>query len=347
MCGWAGAGNIGDELLTRAIVGLLRAAGAAPVVASRDPAATRRLHGVDAVAWGPGAGRAVGAVDGVIVGPGGILQDDSSLWNLPGHLAPALRARARGLPVAAVGVGAEPLRRRSSRALLRRALAGRPVVTRDEASTAALIAAGIDATTGVDLVFGLDLDIPSGGDRPPGTGEVLVAVGPRVRPGLLLPAARRLEPPPIAAVVAAIERLAEREDAPVALAAFRGRRDRDVAEDLAARLTVPCRTVPATVDAHVAAVAGARVVLASRYHAVVLAARAGVPAVVVSSEPKLVSLAADLPGATRCSTWADVGSLAAVPAALAEPVPAAGRAAVAVRRLVDEAGAHATPGGGG
>ena len=111
--GWAGAGNVGDELLTRAMVTRLRRLGAEPVVASRAPLATTALHGVDAVPWGPRGRAALAGIDGVCVGPGGILQDTSSLWSLPGHLAIAFLARRRGLPVAAIGVGAEPLRRRT------------------------------------------------------------------------------------------------------------------------------------------------------------------------------------------------------------------------------------------
>ncbi|MDW3217934.1 MAG: polysaccharide pyruvyl transferase family protein [Acidimicrobiales bacterium] len=347
ICGWAGAGNIGDELLTAAIVAMVRGAGGVPVVASRDPGTTAAEHEVESVPWGMGARGAVATVDGVIVGPGGILQDGSSLWNLPGHLAAALAARRRGVPVAAFGVGAEPLRRRSSARLLRRALADAPVVTRDEGSSDALRAAGLHPTTAADLAFTLDL--PDAPAEP--NDEIIVAVGPGVKPGLVRPAARRLVAPPVAQIAAAVERLAVEQGYRVALAGFRGRRDRDVAAELRAALSVDARLVDDTVDAHVGAVAGARLVVASRYHAVVLAARAGVPAHVVSTEPKLRSLAADLgPDRATLGSWADL----AAPTGQPRPAPlrsgefaGAGEVAGAIAAFVADVGARRGDGVGG
>lgn len=346
MCGWAGAGNIGDELLTSAIVGVLREEGAAPVVASRDPAETARLHGVEAVGWGVGAARAARTIDGVVVGPGGILQDGSSLWNLPGHLGAAIVARRRGRPVAAVGVGAEPVSRRSSERMLRRALGGRPVVTRDAESTAALAEAGVDAATGRDLVFDADLGRFDGAGAPE-EGELVVAVGPSVRPGRFLPASRRLVPPPLAAIAAAIDDLAARLDRPIALTAFRGARDRATAEQLAAALRSTARVVPDSVDDHVAAVAGARLVVTSRYHAVVLAVRAGAPTAVVSAEPKLGSLGAELPGVHLLPGWTEVAALDPEHLAAPSAPPTDETARSVVHRLVVEAGARGAGGDGG
>lgn len=308
MCGWAGAGNVGDELLTRAVADVLRGQGAEPVVASRDPAATRRLHGLEAVPWGRRGRSHLDRIDGVCLGPGGILQDSSSLWSLPGHLAVPLRARRMGIPVAAVGVGAEPLRRASSGWMLRRALAGREVVTRDDASSAALKAVGVDARTGADLVFGLHLDLARRGrDRP----EIVVSVGGSVRPGLVAPASRRIEPAPVAEIARALDGLAAVLDATVALTRFRGERDAAAAAELAERLGAEAVVLPADVDEHVRRVAGARLVVSSRYHPVVLAARAGVPAVVVSDQPKVASLVEQLdrPDIIRVGSWAEAGTL--------------------------------------
>jgi polysaccharide pyruvyl transferase CsaB len=336
VCGWAGAGNVGDELLTRAIVELIREAGAVPVVASRDPADTSDRHGVDAVSWGLGARRAVSAVDGVVVGPGGILQDRSSLWNLPGHLAAAFRATRLAVPVAGVGVGAEPLRRSSSRRLLRRALSSNVIVTRDQESSDALSAAGLhDVTTGADLVFGLALPAVVK------TGEIVVALGPSVRPGRFLPAARRLVQPPVHEIAAAVDTLATRLDAPVALGCFRGDRDRAFARDLAGRLTASSRIISLDEDDHVEAVAGARLVVSSRYHATVLALMAGVPSVIVSTEPKLCSLAASHPDeVSQLGSFAEVAD--ADPGVRREPRLAADDVAgAAICQLI--AGATRTP----
>lgn len=315
--GWAGAGNIGDELLTRQIVARLRAHGAEPVVVSRDPAATSAAHGVDAVPWGPRGITALRSVDAVCLGPGGLYQDTSSLWSLPGNLAVAIAARRRGLPVVSVGVGAEPLTRRSSAWLLRRALSGCAVVTRDEESSTVLRNAGLDPITSVDLVFGLD--VPAAGRR----DEILVAVGPGVGPGALRPAASRLVPVPAAEIAGAVERLAEGLGCAVVFGGFRGARDREAAAAVAEHLGVAHRLLAADVDAHVEQAAASRLVVSSRYHALVLAARAGTPALVVSPQAKLASLVAQLadaaaragsaPSAASAPTWGELPGPAAVP----------------------------------
>jgi polysaccharide pyruvyl transferase CsaB len=301
--GWAGAGNVGDELLTRAVVARLRRLGARPVVASRDPDATELLHGTEAVPWGPSGRAALDGLDGVCLGPGGILQDSSSLWSLPGHLSMALLAKRRGLPVAAIGVGAEPLRRRSSAWLLRRVLGTGTIVTRDEASSVALRHAGLVVQTGADVVFGLDLP------RPPPTGEIVVSVGGAVRPGLVSPAARRIDVPPLEEMAVAIDLLADRLNARVVLTRFRGVRDAETAAALRDVLRADAEVLGPDVDEHVRRVCGARVVVSSRYHPVVLAARAGVAAVAVSAQPKVRSLVAqiDEPWVALADSWVTLG----------------------------------------
>ncbi|MDE0066606.1 MAG: polysaccharide pyruvyl transferase family protein [Acidimicrobiaceae bacterium] len=310
VCGWSGAGNVGDELLTSAVVGVLRAQGAVPIVVSRDPGATSALHKVEALDWGPRGWRSTlaqgfrgdgteAAVDGVCVGPGGIIQDSSSIWSLPGHLLTPRRLRRAGKPVVGVGLGAEPLKRRSSRRLLRAVLKDAPVVARDEASAASLAAAGIDATVGCDLVFGLDLE------PLPRRAEIVVAVGPGVIPGRLRPAARRLRPDDPSLLVAAIGAVARRLGASVALAAFRGERDLDHTRLLASRLRHDTEVLAPDITTQVERIRSARLLVSSRYHPVVVAARSGTPTIVCSAEPKIRSLVGQLPGplVTRIDDW--------------------------------------------
>jgi len=329
--GWAGAGNVGDELLTRSLVAQIRANDAVPVVASRAPESTAALHGVESVAWGPKGRATLRSVDGVCLGPGGILQDSSSLWSLPGHLSVPGAARRRGIPLAAIGVGAEPLRRRSSGWLLRRVLAGRPVVTRDSDSSAALAAAGLDPTTGADVVFGLEL--PAVERR----REIVVSVGGTVGSGVITPARRRIRPAPIGLIAEAVDRLASRLDATVVLTRFRGARDAAAAAELADRLRSPSEVLSDDVDEHVRRVCGARVVVSSRYHPIVLAARAGVPALAVSTQAKVRSLAVQIgsPGVQIFDSWDDVGRAEtpeAVPPAVLEGVAVAHEAVGALVR---------------
>ncbi len=307
VCGWSGAGNIGDELLISAVVDCLRSAGAVPVVVSRDPETTSVLHGVETVAWGPRGWcrimsdqRGRGApIDGVCVGPGGIIQDWSSIWSLPGHLLGPLRLRRRGKPVAGVGLGAEPLRRAWSRRMLRTVLQRATVVVRDSASALAMAAAGVEAAVGADLVFGLEL---GGLERRP---EIVVAIGSDVAPGRLRPAGRRLTTEDPSLVAAALGALAERVGASIALTCFRGGRDREYAQLLAPRIRQDTEILGPDVDGQVDRIRSARLLISSRYHPVVIAARSGTPSIVCSKQAKLRSLVAQLdsPLTAKIDDW--------------------------------------------
>ena len=317
VCGWSGAGNIGDELLTSAVVESLRSAGAVPVVVSRDPQNTSALHGVETVARGPrgwlralaegrggsgGAKGSGGAIDGVCVGPGGIIQDWTSIWSLPGHLLAPLGPALRGRPVVGVGLGADPLKRGWSRRILRALLHDAPVVVRDPASAAAMAAAGVDAAVGADLVFGLELDAL------PRRTEIVVALGPGAAPGRLRPAGRSLRTEDPSRVAAGLGALAERLGATVALACFRGGRDRQYAQLLASRIRQDTEILGPGTDAQVDRIRSARLLVSSRYHPVVIAARSGTPAIVCSNEAKLGSLVAQLdsPLVARVPDWSQL-----------------------------------------
>ena len=305
-CGWAGAGNVGDELLTEWVVKEIESAGGQAAVSSVDPAATRRRHPTAiALRWGFRDLRLAGrTVDGVIVGPGGIIQDSSSLWSLPAHLAKGWRASRSGSAIAGVGLGAEPLRRRSSRWLVRKVLgAAGAVVTRDEPSRDVMTATGVDSVAAVDVVFGLSVPALSSGSG----DEIVVAVGPATRPGRILPARRRLVEVPKDEVAAAVISIAGRAGSSIALAAFRGPRDEAEALELSKRLGDGVRLIGEDSGQIRSVVAGARAVVTSRYHAAVLAIASGVPTLVVSEQRKLLELVAQVGDPRRVvamSSWA-------------------------------------------
>lgn len=302
MCGWSGAGNLGDELLTEVVISRLRAVGLDPVIRSAAPGVTEARHPrVDVVGRGLASLRAALQVDGVVLGPGGIVQDHTSIWSLPAHVVPALVVRARRRRVVGIGLGADPLRRRLSRWLLRAALGGGPIVVRDERSQAAMAAAGLDAEIDLDLAWELPA---SEADERVG---LTVALGPVAGVGAWRPGRRRLVPDDPAPVVEAIERLHERVGGPLRLVGFRGERDERYAEVLAGHL--PAASV---VDgaAGVDAVRGSELVVTSRYHAAVVALSSGVPVLADVRQGKLAALAAtpDLaPAIVGFSTWNDVG----------------------------------------
>ena len=98
VAGWVGSSNLGDELLYAALVRQLEARGGAPLAISTAPAATAAVHGTGALphddprTWL----RALGSHGHAVFGGGGLLQDESSRWNVPYHLARVLALRARG-----------------------------------------------------------------------------------------------------------------------------------------------------------------------------------------------------------------------------------------------------------
>lgn len=283
VCGWSGAGNIGDELLTQVVVERLRSIGADPIVRSADPEATGAVHDDVAVTDPRGAFRAAWSADAVVFGPGGIVQDHTSVWSLPGHLAPVLVARLRRRRIIGIGLGADPLRRRLSRLLLRLALGRSTVVVRDERSVAAMADAGVTASIDLDLAW--ELPTPPSGAR----SGIVVAIGPLPGEGALLPGRRRLEAEDAGPVVEALRSLASRVPGPIRFVSFRGERDETVARTLAAEL-VGAEVVPAS-DA-VVALRDAAVVVTSRYHAALLAVAAGIPVFADIRQGKLAALAA-------------------------------------------------------
>ena len=143
-----GYGNVGDESI---LAGLLTRLGERRVtVVSRDPEATRRLHGVDAIGiWG--AAVAVPRHRSVIIGGGGLFGRDMGAI---GRLLPAfgLGATAIGLPVLIEGIDVDTALVPSARllvpALMRRA---EHVSVRDRRSVALLRAWGVHADLAPDL----------------------------------------------------------------------------------------------------------------------------------------------------------------------------------------------------
>ncbi len=206
--GYFGGGNLGDEALLSAELGRFREAlrgRLEPVVATVDPALTRRLHGE--IATVPffdvkALSAAIAASDLVVWGGGGLLQDH---WHVPveelfldprggvpAYLRVPLLAAAWGRPCMVYAQGVGPLGVPENRRLVGLALSGVDVITvRDAASADLLRECGVTAcpilTTadpvvsirpapaerGRELIAGTALDP---GRRP------IVAVTPRVPP---------------------------------------------------------------------------------------------------------------------------------------------------------------------
>lgn len=320
--GYYGFGNAGDEAVLQGLLASLReAAGDEALhvtVLSGDPAATAAQHGVEAVPR-QHAGAVRGALrraDLLISGGGGLLQDRTSARSPLYYLGVIAMARALRVPVYLYGQGVGPIRRpwlQRVAAMCLKSVAGAGV--RDEASARRLLELGVPreriAVT-ADAAFAL---------APPGAAAREAA---RNRLG---PADRRLigvvwRSPWVEegvgesgrhtvrrGVAEAVARFAQAHGGSVVVFPFHPEMDEEDAVRFAGEVAAegadavrwpgdaamsfagepaapagPWMTLLAAVD----------VALCVRFHGLVFAAMAGVPAVALAYDPKVRHLAEDL-----------------------------------------------------
>ena len=295
IAGWIGAGNVGDELLLRVTAQELRRVDLEPVALSRDPARTEREHGMEAiphVLW-PGNGR---ALSGLVFGGGGLVQDRSSPWSPLFQLHRPWEASRRRLPTVAIGLGAEPLRwptsRSATRAGLRRCL---EVVTRDEPSARTIEPlVRRQPVPAADLAFLLP--------RPscvPKDVIVVSLVGPGSAAGIV-PASFRAPARPDPALVdrwaAELDQLAGALNCRLELLSMHPERDAPWHQAIAGAIGERARAIDAQVDTVIDVIGSARLVIAERFHAGVLALHLDVPVVGVAYARKVADLLVPIAG---------------------------------------------------
>ncbi|MHB1189202.1 MAG: polysaccharide pyruvyl transferase family protein, partial [Armatimonadota bacterium] len=212
-------------------------------------------------------------------------QDATSLQSLIYYLGVLELARfyRRKIMVLAQGIG--PLTRGISKALVRRALSRVDAVTvRDPESAELLSGLGVQSTVTADPALLL-----SPGKSPIDTTDMVVlALRDWHAPGLR----------------EAVRALAERLPAPLLLVAMHYPEDLAVAESLGVGTVQPSRWTPAET---LAAIAGCRMVIGMRLHALIFAASAGVPCVGLSYDPKVESFLASV--GQPCVSLAELSSL--------------------------------------
>lgn len=340
---WIGSANAGDDLIFAALCHKLLVRGTRVTAISTTPDETARM-GVQAVDHRdlPRVLRAIRTSDALVFGGGGLLQDQTSGFNLPYHLSRIAMARATATPFAVIGVGAGPLRTAVGRVQVRRALRGAVGVTvRDEGSLDLLRSLGVE---GVRLAADLAVALPSPDVTP---ADVICACLRPWRPTRgLLPVSTRgrsdiTAEPMVARLAAGLEDAAARTGMPVRFVALQPGWDDRLHERVAERLSCATELVAPAADAVVDQVAASRVVVAMRYHAGIAAMLAGRPSVLIGYDPKLDGLAAVLGPAGTLLAWdhTALGGLGpAVPDALAhaDRVPPALRALRARETANDE-----------
>jgi polysaccharide pyruvyl transferase CsaB len=294
LSGYYGFGNLGDEALLEVIAEQVRRRFPAVRldVLSATPESTAAKFGVEATPrWDLRAVKAaIARADAVLSGGGGLLQSATSLRSLvyyAGILRAAIRAHRKTMifaqsigPLDALG---SMVVRRSCRGLDR-------ATVRDERSRALLssLLAQTPVERTADPVFLYDpdatIDLSREGLGPESAPYALVALRrcPSFAKG-------------VATIARAVDRLSQTHGVRVAFLPLGGRSDAEVSTTVIRA----CRTAPMllpepTLEKAAAMIAGARIVVGMRLHALVLAARSAVPFLAVSYDPKVGSLLDDL-----------------------------------------------------
>ncbi|MDQ6941650.1 MAG: polysaccharide pyruvyl transferase CsaB [Candidatus Eremiobacteraeota bacterium] len=295
LSGYYGFGNLGDEALLQVIVERLRARwpACAVDVLSGDPAATARAYGVEATPRMDLARvrNAIDAADVVLSGGGGLLQNVTSLKSLlyySGVIRSAIRA---GKPTMVFAQSIGPLDF-WGRAMVRNFCKGIEAATvRDERSRTLLrsLLPGVPVERTADPVFlfepgGAPLDLAAEGLA--GDDAPLVIVSVRKWQG----ADKTSQ-----AMANAVDHLAARYGARVAFLPLGGPSDAEVATTIIRRCGSTPVLLPDYPLGQAAQVIGrASLVIGMRLHALIIAARLGVPFLALPYDPKVTALLEDL-----------------------------------------------------
>lgn len=295
LSGYYGFGNLGDEALLQVIVERLRARwpDCAVNVLSGDPAATERSYGVEATPRMdlPRVRGAIEAADIVLSGGGGLLQNVTSLKSLlyySGVIRSAIRA---GKPTMVFAQSIGPLDF-WGRAMVRNFCKGlRAATVRDERSRTLLrsLLPGVPVERTADPVFlfepgGDPLDLAAEGLA--GDDAPLVVMSVRKWQGADATAQ-------VMANVA--DHLAGRHGARVAFLPLGGPPDAEVATTIIRRCASTPVLLPDYPLGQAAQVIGrASLVIGMRLHALIIAARLGVPFLALPYDPKVTALLEDL-----------------------------------------------------
>ena len=292
---WAGSSNLGDELLLATTLGLLQERGAVPIVISADPKKTQEEFGVESVHHLNflRLRSAFSSVDALVFGGGGLLQDETSRWNLPFHLARVKMADRRNIPWVGIGIGAAGIKTTRGESQVKEAL-GRhlTMVVRDQSSMNRLQGLGIERLElGADLAFLL----------PPPTEppEPVTTVALRKPQGSSwIPGAFARQPPPdqpwISALAKALDEVATNSNRLTRFVAFESGSDDQLHTLVAREMRTPSEaTVPSRNELS-GVMAKSEACISMRYHGVITSALAEVPTVALTFSPKLASIAEEL-----------------------------------------------------
>ncbi len=302
IAGWFGSDNLGDELILQSLIRSIKARGAEPVAISIDPTGTSRDHGIATIihrnpSQSMALRRALEHCDGMAIA-GGLIQSETSPWNIPFHTS-RLRSAPHRCPAAAVGMGVGHVHGRLGRSLARHSLRRLArIVVRDSDSARRLRSWGLhDVAVGTDPVMTLEPELVEPADT------MCVILRPANQRGLRTAAAKAERSTPSPAVLdgiaRAIDDAADAAGLAVRFVAFQAGRDGPLHTELADRTGAPAEVVAPTLGNVIAEVGRSRVVVTMRYHGAVAALLHGRPAVLLASSPKMAALAGEAGGWAR------------------------------------------------
>ncbi len=311
--GYYGCGNAGDEAVLAGIKeALQRQAGdeAQMIVLSQNPAETRRLHGLAAVDRMnlSMVRRVLSETDLLLSGGGSLLQDTTSIRSLLYYLWIIRLAYSQGVPAMFYAQGIGPLRRALSRTLVRMVANRAACITvRDEPSARLLTSLGVTRAkieVTADPAFALS---PAPADC---VDRLMEAEGLPTDAPLLGVALRPWGAPgesPAEAYARLLNALAAQCRARIVLLPMQMPGDKTFAEEVAQRADCP-EAIAIVRNAYppetlLALTARMQAVVAMRLHALIFAARVGVPPFALSYDPKVESLMRGLGLADSLEHW--------------------------------------------
>jgi polysaccharide pyruvyl transferase CsaB len=295
LSGYYGFGNLGDEALLAIIVEHLRSRWPECVVdvLSGDPAGTARTYGVEATPRMdlPRVRGAIERADVVLSGGGGLLQNVTSLKSLLYYAGVIRSAVKAGKPTMIFAQSIGPLDF-WGRTVVRKFCKGLSAATVRDARSQALLASlvpGVRIERTADPVFlfepGVEpLDLAAEGLADDGAPLVVVSV-------------RKWQGGDATAngIAAAVDRLAGKHGARVAFLPLGGPPDAEAATTVIRRCASTPVLLPDYPLAQAAQVIGrASLVIGMRLHALIIAARLGVPFLALPYDPKVSALCEDL-----------------------------------------------------
>lgn len=285
--GYYGAGNLGDEALLAGLLAALRDAPITPVVASLDPRATARDHGVAAVDRWRGLPAAILRADAVLSGGGGLLQDVTSVRSLTYYLGVLRLARLLRKPAVVFAQSLGPLSD-VGEDRVKRVLRGIPLGLRDQPSLELAARLGLPARSVADTALLLppcgtgagDADAPT--ERGAGAADGALVLVPRA--GY----------PAVCNVLRELGRRHLDAGGRLRIVLLHPTADEPEGRRLHARLPEAELVVPATVTAARSALRGAHAVVSGRLHGMVFGATCGVPVAGLAYDPKVAGFGAEV-----------------------------------------------------